>query len=64
MSGLCLEGAAWNMKDSCLIRQPPKQLIQELPILQVIPIEAHRLKLVVGLLAFWLRMSVIELEFV
>jgi dynein heavy chain len=46
VSGLHLEGASWNHQDSCLTRQRPKQLIQELPILQVIPIEAHRLKLV------------------
>eukprot|EP00118_Oscarella_pearsei_P005341 m.24505 g.24505 ORF g.24505 m.24505 type:complete len:2538 (+) comp28630_c0_seq1:2-7615(+) len=46
VSGLYLEGAAWDLERSCLARQPPKKLIQELPILQVIPIEAHRLKLV------------------
>ncbi|XP_077995609.1 dynein axonemal heavy chain 10-like isoform X2 [Glandiceps talaboti] len=45
VSGLYLEGAAWDREDSCLIRQKPKQLITELPILKVIPIEAHRLKL-------------------
>ena len=43
--GLCLEGAGWDMTDSCLIKQKPKQLIQELPVLKIIPIEAHRLKL-------------------
>ena len=48
MQGLFLDGGAWNLEDACLARQPPKQLIQELPILQVIPIEAHRLKLGVG----------------
>eukprot|EP00058_Branchiostoma_floridae_P026457 XP_002611948.1 hypothetical protein BRAFLDRAFT_91832 [Branchiostoma floridae] len=45
VSGLYLEGAAWDMENSCLIRQPPKVLLQPLPILKVIPIEAHRLKL-------------------
>ncbi|XP_070572584.1 dynein axonemal heavy chain 10-like isoform X2 [Ptychodera flava] len=45
VSGLYLEGAAWDREDGCLIRQKPKQLITELPILKVIPIEAHRLKL-------------------
>ncbi|XP_076453104.1 dynein axonemal heavy chain 10-like [Babylonia areolata] len=43
--GLYLEGAGWDMKESCLIKQKPKQLIQELPVLKIIPIEAHRLKL-------------------
>lgn len=43
--GLYVEGAAWDSKISRLIRQPPKVLIQEMPILQVIPVEAHRLKL-------------------
>ncbi|XP_071945421.1 dynein axonemal heavy chain 10-like [Antedon mediterranea] len=45
VSGLYLEGAAWNREDSCLQRPHPKQLIEQLPILKVIPIEAHRLKL-------------------
>ncbi|XP_064612357.1 LOW QUALITY PROTEIN: dynein axonemal heavy chain 10-like [Liolophura sinensis] len=43
--GLYLEGAAWDKQDMCLIRQKPKQLIQQLPVLKIIPIEAHRLKL-------------------
>ncbi|XP_067660223.1 dynein axonemal heavy chain 10-like [Haliotis asinina] len=43
--GLYLEGAAWDKENTCLIRQKPKQLIQELPVLKIIPIEAHRLKL-------------------
>ncbi|KAL8575831.1 Dynein heavy chain 10, axonemal [Nucella lapillus] len=43
--GLFLEGAGWDEEKSCLIRQRPKQLIQELPVLKIIPIEAHRLKL-------------------
>lgn len=32
----------------CLRKSPPKVLIEELPILRVIPIEANRLKLQVG----------------
>jgi dynein heavy chain len=42
---LYLEGAAWDLERSCLIRQTPKVLVVELPILQVIPIEASKLKL-------------------
>ena len=43
--GLYLEGASWDHEKSCLRRQDPKKLVEELPILQVIPIEANRLKL-------------------
>ena len=43
--GLYLEGGAWNLEKSCLERQKPKQLVQELPVLQIIPIESHKLKL-------------------
>ncbi|KAK3083644.1 hypothetical protein FSP39_000711 [Pinctada imbricata] len=45
VDGLYLEGAAWDRENTCLIRQDPKQLIQELPVLKIIPIEAYRLKL-------------------
>lgn len=48
VSGLYLEGARWDLKNSCLQRSHPKVLIEELPILRIIPIEAHRLKLVVS----------------
>ena len=43
--GLCEEGGRWDGENECLARQPPKQLLQELPVLKVIPIEAHKLKL-------------------
>ena len=49
VTGLYLEGAAWDKEEACLMRPRPKVLIQELPILKVIPIEAHRLKLQVGM---------------
>uniref|UniRef100_H2ZL84 Dynein axonemal heavy chain 10 n=1 Tax=Ciona savignyi TaxID=51511 RepID=H2ZL84_CIOSA len=45
VSGLYLEGASWDVENCCLIKPKPKQLVQELPVLKVIPIEAHRLKL-------------------
>ena len=48
VSGLYLEGARWDLEKSCLTRSKPKVLIEELPILRIIPIEAHRLKLVVS----------------
>ena len=43
--GLYLEGCAWNLERGCLKRQKPKQLVQELPVLKVISIESHKLKL-------------------
>ncbi|KAL4108550.1 hypothetical protein PRIC1_000265 [Phytophthora ramorum] len=45
VKGLFLEGASWDLDHGCLAPQRPKQLVEELPILQVIPIEASRLKL-------------------
>ena len=45
VSGLYLEGASWDLETGCLRRPKPKVLVEELPILKVIPIEAHRLKL-------------------
>lgn len=43
--GLYLEGAAWDVEGGCLRRQDPKVLVVDLPIMQIIPIEASRLKL-------------------
>nr|XP_034835442.1 dynein heavy chain 10, axonemal [Maniola hyperantus] len=43
--GLYLEGARWDLEDGCLRRSHPKVLITELPIMYIIPIEAHKLKL-------------------
>ena len=43
--GLYLEGAGWDVERCCLVRSEPKVLVVELPILQVIPVEATRLKL-------------------
>ncbi len=49
VSGLYLEGARWDLKRGCLTKSLPKVLIEELPVMRVIPIEAHRLKLVVSI---------------
>lgn len=43
--GLYLEGAGWNHERGELRLQDPKILVTDLPILQVIPIEASKLKL-------------------
>lgn len=45
VSGLYLEGADWDIEQSCLVRSRPRVLVSQLPILKIIPIEAHRLKL-------------------
>jgi dynein heavy chain len=42
VSGLYLEGAAWDAASGQLARQPPKALVQELPLLRVTPAEAGR----------------------
>lgn len=47
VQGLYLEGAGWNIKKSSIeTLDSGGRLVQELPILRIIPIEAHRLKLV------------------
>ena len=45
VTGLYLEGAAWDKKNMCLREQDPKVLVVTLPILMCIPIEARHLKL-------------------
>uniref|UniRef100_A0A4X2JQB9 Dynein axonemal heavy chain 10 n=1 Tax=Vombatus ursinus TaxID=29139 RepID=A0A4X2JQB9_VOMUR len=45
VSGLYLEGADWDIEKGCLIKSKPKVLVVDLPVLKIIPIEAHRLKL-------------------
>lgn len=45
VQGLYLEGAAWDVENMELRVQDPKVLVVNLPIMQVIPIEASKLKL-------------------
>lgn len=45
ITGLYLEGAGWDIEKSCLRRQNPKELICLMPIIQIVPIEANKLKL-------------------
>jgi dynein heavy chain len=45
VEGFFLEGARWDLQKGCLARQLPKQLIQMMPLVEVIPTEANRLKL-------------------
>ena len=45
VQGLYLEGASWDIESGHLIRQQPKELVTEMPIFQVIPAEANKLKI-------------------
>lgn len=45
IQGLFIEGARWNGEKDCLDYQFPKELIMEMPLVQIIPIEANKLKL-------------------
>ena len=45
VTGMYLEGAAWDYEKSELRVQDPKVLVVELPIMQIIPVEASKLKL-------------------
>lgn len=41
VQGLYLEGARWNAEKDCLDYQRPKELIEELPLMQIIPVMAN-----------------------
>lgn len=45
IQGLYLEGASWDIEAGCLVRQQPKELVTEMPIIQIIPAEANKLKI-------------------
>jgi len=45
VEGMYLEGARWDLEAGCLARQLPKQLIILMPFIEIIPVEANRLKL-------------------
>ena len=45
IQGLFLEGARWSIEKDCLDYQNPKELIVEMPLIRVIPVEANKLKL-------------------
>lgn len=44
ITGLYLEGAAWDAQRGVLARQAPKVLVTELPVVQIVPVEATKLK--------------------
>jgi len=45
IEGIYLEGAGWDIEKSVLMTQQPKKLVEELPIMHIIPMEAARVKL-------------------
>lgn len=46
VTGLYLEGASWDIERGCLVKSPPGgKLLEELPILHIIPIEVSKLRL-------------------
>ena len=45
VQGLFLEGAKWNIEKDCLDYQNPKELITEMPLIRIVPVEANKLKL-------------------
>ncbi|XP_058060896.1 dynein axonemal heavy chain 10 [Anopheles bellator] len=45
VTGLYLQGASWDPENRCLTRSTPKVLVEPLPVLSIVPIETHRLKL-------------------
>eukprot|EP01022_Parablepharisma_sp_SALTPOND_P017583 TRINITY_DN2831_c0_g1_i1.p1 TRINITY_DN2831_c0_g1~~TRINITY_DN2831_c0_g1_i1.p1 ORF type:complete len:4437 (+),score=698.95 TRINITY_DN2831_c0_g1_i1:410-13720(+) len=45
ITGLYMEGAKWHVTEQCLIKQDPKELIFEMPVVRIIPIEANKVKL-------------------
>lgn len=45
VEGFYLEGAKWNLQKGCLEKQNPKELVVLMPLIQIIPVEANRLKL-------------------
>jgi len=45
IQGIYLEGAKWSLENDCLDYQNPKELVTQMPLIQIIPVEANKLKL-------------------
>ena len=45
IQGMYIEGARWNTDKDCLDYQRPKVLIEPMPLIQIVPVEANKLKL-------------------
>lgn len=44
VEGLYMEGASWCDERKCIIRQRPKELIKQLPLMEIVPVERRKLK--------------------
>ena len=40
-----MEGAKWSIEKNCLDYQDPKELVVEMPLVQIVPVEVNKLKL-------------------
>lgn len=40
-----MEGARWDLEKGCVAMSRPKELVCEMPIFEIIPVEANRLKI-------------------
>ena len=45
VQGLYIEGCRWNIEKDCLDVQNPKELVTQMPLVQIIPVEANKIKL-------------------
>jgi dynein heavy chain len=45
--GFYLEGARWDIEKGCLDKSRPKILVEQLPLMKIIPIEINQLNLMV-----------------
>jgi dynein heavy chain len=50
ISGIFIEGARWDLGKQCLTSSTTKVLIENLPIVLIVPIETSKLKLLVIIL--------------
>jgi dynein heavy chain len=44
ISGMYLEGAGWDTERKCLVVQKPKELVLELPLMRVMPLERSKMR--------------------
>ena len=45
LSGMYLEGVSWDVENKTLKKQEAKELIYEMPVIKINPVEANKLKL-------------------
>ncbi len=45
ISGLYMEGSRWDSTQNCVMKQNPKELCCEMPVIKIIPVETNKVKL-------------------